>query len=297
MNEEDNIVLIFKEIDKRLKMKYYYSILYIDDGSTDNTLNIIKQLSQDNDNIQFISLSRNFGHQAALRAGYDYAEGDAIICLDADLQHPLDLLQEMIVMWLSGYDVVYTKRKDTTSTFFKRFTSSFFYKIYNSISTEKLESGTADFRLLDSKVVKIFRTLNESDLFIRGIIGWMGFKQYQISYYVDKRLYGKTKYSLKKMISFSLQGIMSFGISPLRLSSLLGIFLSLLSMLYALYAIYIHFYTQQTIAGWTSLIVCFLFVSGLQFIIIGVMGEYVGKIFLEVKKRPNYLISEHNVIK
>ncbi len=295
MNEEDNIFPLFNTINSELFGMYNFSILFVDDGSIDNTLTVIKQLSELNERVKYISLSRNFGHQLALKAGYDHADGDAVICLDADFQHPIFILREMIKKWEEGYEVIYSRRLDATSSFLKRKTSFLFYKAYNFFSKVKLSEGAADFRLLDAKVVHVLRGLNESSIFIRGLVSWVGFSQYEISYTVEKRIYGKTKYSLRKMLSLSIDGFTSFSISPLRISSLFGLSLSIISFLYTIYALYMYFFTHKVVAGWTSLIVCFLFVSGLQFIMIGLVGEYIGKIFLEVKKRPLYIIADDNL--
>ncbi|GEM68031.1 glycosyl transferase [Sphingobacterium mizutaii NBRC 14946 = DSM 11724] len=295
MNEEANILPLFKNINKQLKEKYSFTVLFVDDGSNDNTLSTIKGLARSNVNVKYISLSRNFGHQMALKAGYDHVDGDAIISMDGDMQHPVEILEEMIKKWEDGYDVVSSRRQDTTSSVFKRKSSTLFYKIYNSFSKIKLNEGTADFRLIDAKVLNAFREIKESNMFIRGLIAWMGFKQYELFYTVEKRLYGKSKYSIRKMFSLSLDGFTSFSISPLRISSLVGITLSMISFIYVIYALYMHLFTHDTVPGWTSLMVCFLFVSGLQFIMIGVAGEYIGKVFLEVKNRPLYIISEDNL--
>lgn len=296
-NEEGNIIP-FYNILKPIVEKYNHEVLFINDGSNDSTLNIIKQIAENDNNISFISLSRNFGHQNALKAGYDNADADCIICMDVDLQHPPKLIEQLIEKWREGYEVVYTIREDGTNTpLVKRITAKMFYCFLNYISKIELVPNTADFRLVDRKVLMAIRSFNEEDLFLRGLISWMGFKQHGIHYQVERRHHGKSKYPLRKMLSFSLKGVTSMSISPLRVSSIIGFFISGVSFLYGFYALYLHLFTKQTIQGWTSLIVSFLFITGLQFIMIGIIGEYIGKGFMEAKKRPNYIISEISFLK
>jgi glycosyltransferase involved in cell wall biosynthesis len=294
-NEEENLLPFYNAL-KITVNKYDYKIIFINDGSTDNTLEVIKSIAGIDKNILYISLSRNFGHQNALKAGYDYADGDCVVCMDSDLQQPPSLIDGMIQKWKEGYEVVFTIRKDGNNVSFgKRMASKCFYKLLNFISKIKLTPNAADFRLIDRKVLKVIQSFNEENLFLRGLIAWAGFKQYGLEYTVDKRLHGESKYSFHKMFSLSLVGVTSFSISPLRLSSILGVVFSAFAFLYCFYALYIHLYTGRTVQGWTSLIVSFLFVTGLQFILIGIIGEYLGKGFIEAKKRPNYLISEDNL--
>ncbi|MCF8234525.1 MAG: glycosyltransferase family 2 protein [Bacteroidales bacterium] len=296
-NEEGNPSLINKKLQsiftKDKLNKYRCTILFVNDGSADNTLSEIKKISDKYENVYYISLSRNFGHQNAIKAGIDHAEADAVITMDADLQHPPELITDIIKYWEDGYDVVNTKRIDEgKGGIFKRITSSFFYKIINRLSYVKIESGAADFRLLDSKVINELQKINEQNLFLRGIIPWLGFRQCSIKYQPDKRKIGKTKYSVKKMFSFAISGITSFSIKPLRLSMLIGLALSILAIVYMLYAIYINLFTAKAMPGWTSIIVSVLFIGGLQLLMLGIIGEYLGKLFIENKKRPNYIIEE-----
>ncbi len=199
----------------------------------------------------------------------------------------------MIKYWKKGFEIVNTKRLDTKKqNWFKKKTSSFFYRLLNYLSYVRIEPGTADFRLLDKKVIEELKNWNEQNLFYRGILPWLGFKQHTITYQPDERHTGKSKYTFKKMISFALNGVTSFSIRPLRLSILIGVLLSLLSVTYMIYAIYISIFTDKAIAGWASVIVSILFIGGLQLLILGIIGEYLGKLYIENKRRPNYVIDE-----
>ncbi len=297
-NEENNIIVLCERIEKVFESsKYEHEILIVDDGCTDNTLQIIKTIAQSRSNIFFIELSRNFGHQAALKAGLDQANGDCVISLDADLQHPPELFTEMLLKWEEGYEIVYTKRlEDKSLSLRKRQSSKFFYKLLNSLSDIELESGTADFRLLDRKVVETFREFKEIDPFIRGLVKWMGFRQYGIEYMPDKRLSGASKYSIKKMRLLAIHGVTSLSIRPLHTAIYLGFTFSLLSILYIPYVIH-AFLTGEEVAGWASVIMTIVFFGGLQLIIMGIIGIYIGKMFMQSKNRPNYIIRSTNLKK
>lgn len=294
-NEDENLLPFYKVLLETVD-KYNYTIIFINDGSSDDTLGILQSLSIANDRVNYLSLSRNFGHQNALKAGYDYAKGDCVVCIDADLQQPPHIIDNLIEKWQYGYDVVNTIRKDGAITSsFKKYTAKLFYRLLNYISKIELPPNSADFRLVDAKVLKVIQQFNEESIFIRGLIVWAGFKQFAIDYTVERRLHGESKYSLKKMISLSITGLTGFSISPLRLASVIGCMFSLFSFIYGIYAIIVHFTGNTTVPGWTSLIVSFLFITGLQFILIGIIGEYLGKSFMEAKKRPNYLVSDENI--
>jgi polyisoprenyl-phosphate glycosyltransferase len=273
-----------------------YEILFIDDGSKDRTLSIIKKLHSDNPKINFLSFSRNFGHQNALRAGTKFASGDCIISLDGDLQHPPELIPELINKWIEGYDIVYTIRKDLSETSsYKRFTGRLFYKIMNVVSDIDFEQGEADFRLLDKTVALELNNLSENAIFFRGMVKWLGFNQTGIEYVPDKRMWGQTKYSRKKMFALAISGITGFSIKPLRISTLIGISIAFLSLIYGIYALYIKFFTNNSIEGWTSVFFMVAFIGGVQLIMIGILGEYIGNVFIESKKRPHYIIREDSL--
>jgi glycosyltransferase involved in cell wall biosynthesis len=295
-NEEANVSLVTASLQEVFNnLPYTYKITFVDDGSTDNTLNELKNISAINPTVFFVSLARNFGHQNALKAGLDLTDGDCTIMMDGDMQHPPDLLPEMIKHWEEGYDVVYTIRKDHKEMpLMKRKTSNLFYNLINNLSDIELEPGTADFRLMDKKVVEIFRAFKEADLFMRGLVKWMGFRQLGIEYDPAQRALGKSKYTLKKMVRFALQGITSFSTRPLYIATYLGFIFSLLSLLYIPYIIY-SYYFEQVISGWASVIATIAFFGGLQLMILGIIGMYLGKLFMQSKQRPHYIIKESNI--
>jgi polyisoprenyl-phosphate glycosyltransferase len=296
-NEEDNIDLIVQKINEVMTAGYTYEMIFVDDGSKDGTLQKIKEnAAKYPDIVKYLSFSRNFGHQYALIAGLTYADADCAIMMDADLQHPPALIKDMLAKWEEGYDIVYTLRQqDKSLSFFKRKTSGMFYGIINFLSDIEIEKGAADFRLFDKKVLNVFKNnINESSLFLRGLVNWVGFRQYAISFVPDKRHSGKTKYSLKKMTNFAIDGITSFSTKPLRMAILLGFLLAFFSFIYGIIAVIMKLATQTTVGGWTSTILSILFIGGVIILILGVIGEYVGKIYFEVKRRPRFIIRESN---
>lgn len=292
-NEAVNITHTINKIVEQInKLPLNYELLFIDDGSTDNTKKILSSLNKKNPKIKTISFSKNFGHQAAIIAGLQYAKGDAVIMMDADMQHPPEVIPKMIEKWEQGYEIINTIRKKGKENIFKRITSAGFYKTMNIISKTKMPVGAADFRLMDRKVVDAFKNIEETNLFVRGMINWVGFKKTYISYKPNKRYAGKTKYSLKKMTALAFDGITSFSTAPLKIATMLGLIVSAFSFLYFLYAIYIRLFTTQALTGWTSVIMSVLFLGGVQLISIGILGEYISKIFYEVKKRPKFIVDK-----
>ena len=297
-NEEKNIPLIIDAIKDVMNADTYnYSITFVDDGSTDNTLAVLKAKTQEHPNVFFIGLSRNFGHQNALKAGIDSVDetADAVIMMDGDLQHPPELIPVMLEKWEEGNEVVFTIRKDNDQLpLFKRKTSGLFYNLLNKLSDMELEPGAADFRLIDKNVLHVFKRFNENDLFLRGLSKWIGFKQVGIEYVPGNRLSGTTKYTIKKMVRFALQGITSFSTKPLYIAAYLGFAFSMLSLLYIPYIIYSYFF-DKPISGWSSLIATIAFFGGLQLMILGIIGLYLGKLFMQSKNRPHYIIRESNL--
>ena len=227
-------------------------------------------------------------------AGLEHASGDYCVIMDADLQHPVELIPELISKWQEGNNIVYTVRKESkVQSWFKRKTSNLFYKVMRFMTGVNIPQGAADFRLIDSKVAEIIRNTPEKILFLRGFITWIGFKQASVEYTPAKRFSGKSSYTIKKMIAFAISGITSFGIMPLRLASFLGLLISGLGALYAIYALYMYSFAESyVIAGWTSVLITILILGGCQLVIMGILGEYIGLIFIETKKRPNYIIEE-----
>ncbi len=292
-NEEGNLETLVKILVPYLAGYPDYEVLFVDDGSSDGTLEILKKLNRADQRIRFISLSRNFGHQNALKAGLDNAVGDCVISMDGDLQHPPELIPQMIEKWKEGYDIVYTVRKDDPKlSFLKRKTSNLFYRLMNWLSEIRIEKGVADFRLLDRTAVEVLKDLKEYYLFLRGMTAWMGFKQCSIPYEPGERLAGETKYSFKRMLGFALTGLTAFSLKPLKISVLLGLCLAFVSFIYGFYAIFMKFFSDQVIQGWASVLVSVLFIGGIQLIVLGIIGEYIGKLFMETKRRPHYIVRE-----
>ena len=293
-NEAENVAFLAERIVAVLPKEINYEILFIDDGSTDETLSVLKNLHGQNKQIRYLSFSRNFGHQNALRAGLNEALGDAVISLDADLQHPPELIPTLIQYWQEGYDVVYTVRlENQNQSWFKRKTSALYYRVLGFITGICVPKGAADFRLLDRKVVNVIKNSPERELFLRGYISWLGFKQIGVPYEVGKRYAGKSSYTLMRMIKLAWAGITSFGIMPLRLASIIGLCTTCIGFLYAGYILYMKLFTDSfVVAGWASVLVSVLILGGVQLLIIGILGEYLGLVYLESKHRPAYIIKE-----
>lgn len=293
-NEEKNVADLAAAVLAQLAAADAESeLIFIDDGSIDNTLAEIKRIEIEQENIFYLSLSRNFGHQNALRAGLDIATGDAVITMDGDMQHPPEMIPDMIAKWRNGIDIVCTVRRDSkTTSCFKRKTSALFYWLMNQMTGIKMHKGSADFRLLDRKAVDALKSIRENNIFYRGLISWAGFPQCGIEYVPSVRIHGRSKYSLRKMFRLALDGITAFSFLPLRLAAAAGFFIAFLSFLYVLYAIFIKMFTAQAVSGWVSLMAGVYFLGGVQLIFIGLCGEYIGRIFMEVKGRPHYLVAE-----
>jgi dolichol-phosphate mannosyltransferase len=296
-NEADNIPPLLENLSAVLPDTYCSEIVFVDDGSTDQTLNILKQTVQNHLSVRYISLSRNFGHQNALKAGIDMVQGDCVITMDGDLQHPPQLIPLMLSKWKEGYDVVYTRRHDDTNqAALKQKTSQWFYKCMHCLSGLPMEQGLADFRLIDRRVANILTAFHEPDLFLRGVIKWMGFRQFALDYTPGKRFSGSSKYSSKKMIKLALQGVTSFSVKPLYASIIIGIIFSSLALLYIPYVIWCV-WIGKAVVGWASIVVSIMFFGGLQMMILGIIGIYIGKIFIQTKQRPGYIVKETNIEK
>ena len=297
-NEQDNLPKLIPALVTILKRYGKYEIIIVNDGSSDNTANVAKQLHDENEAIHYISFVRNFGHQYALKAGLDLASGDCVISMDADMQHPVELIPQMISSWKQGNEVVYTVRQETKNeTVFKRTTSRLFYKVFNFLTDLKLPQGAADFRLLDRAVVDYVKSLPEKKLFLRGIISWIGFKQHGIPYVPPPRYKGKSSYTFRKMLSLATTGAVSFSLKPLRLAIYLGLILGFLGCLFVGYVLYVKFFNGTAISGWASLMSVLLILGGTQLIVMGIIGEYIGMIFMETKNRPQYIISKTSLKK
>ena len=296
-NEEENLAVTVQKISETLVKigdQYSFELIFVNDGSSDKTLGLLRQLHQIHPEwVHYISFSRNFGHMSALRCGYDHARGEAVICMDADLQHPPAYIPVFLEKWTQGYEIVFTSRQDDEKTdWFKRISSRYFYALMNRLSDVQIEPGAADFRLLDRKVVNLIRQSQETDLFIRGFIPWVGFRQFVIPYTPDKRFAGQSKYTLRKMLRLALNGITAFSVKPLRIATFLGVIISGMAFLYAGYAVYAHFVLKETVQGWTSVLLSVLIMGGLQLLTLGIIGEYLGRLFMQTKGRPSYIVQE-----
>lgn len=268
-----------------------FELIFVNDGSKDKTLKILQDYAKKDSRIKVINFSKNFGHQIAVTAGMDAANGDAIVLIDADLQDPPELIEDMIKLWLSGYDVVYaTRTKRLGESYFKLFTAKCFYRVLNFFSDTPIPLDTGDFRLMDRSVVEVLCQMPEHDRFIRGMVSWVGLRQVSIPYKREERHAGQSKYPLKKMLAFALSGILSFSIKPLRLASWLGFCCSFIAFLLCLYALILKLFTHQTIEGWTSIVLAILFIGGVQLLCLGILGEYVGRIYSHANNRPLYIV-------
>ncbi len=294
-NEATNIPALYKELSAQISpLPYSWEFVFVDDGSTDGSLQAIKDLAKQDNKVFYVELSRNFGHQYALKAGLDVSDGDCVISMDCDLQHPPEVILKLIKKWEEGYDVVYTRRLPSGNlSWVKRKTSSLFYSLMDKISDLKLESGTADFRLMNRNVLDAFAHLNESELFIRGLVKWAGFRQTAIDYEPRERHSGETKYNLKKMLSFAFRGITAFSVRPLQMIAYLGIFLFLISMILVPYAL-VSYLMGKAVSGWTSLMISVIFFGSLQLLMTGVLGLYISKLVIQSKQRPHYFIRDTN---
>jgi dolichol-phosphate mannosyltransferase len=277
-------------------LPYDYTILFVNDGSTDSTRAVLEKLHEaDPEHVRVIHLSRNFGHQAALTAGMDYADGDAVITMDSDMQHPPGLIPELLNSWSEGFDIVQTIRRSTDrSGWFKKATSRGFYALLNEFSSTRIEPNASDFRLLSRRVVELFRRdLRERDRFLRGLVSWVGFRIARVDFDAPPRLAGRTKYSLSKMASLARIGMISFSRVPLRLAVLFGLAISALSLLYGLFALAAWmFFSKSLVPGWASIILVSTFLGGANLLFLGILGAYVASIVEEIKGRPIYIVDE-----
>ena len=290
VNEEENIIPLFEEIKKYAAENV--ELLFIDDGSTDNTLLQIQLLSVAEKSIKCISLSRNFGQQNALIAGLQHAKGDYIITMDGDLQHPPALIPAMLKNLEEGNDIVITRRPKTNNIgFFKRIFSLLFYRFINFISETKIEPNASDFRAFNKKVLDSVLQFKEKEIFLRGIFGWVGFRSVIIDFEAPKRFHGKTKYSVTKMLRLALKGITAFSFKPLRVALFIGSVISFLAFSFAIYAL-IAYFNGNTVPGWASTIIAIMFLGGTQLLAIGLLGEYIASLFVETKNRPLFLIDK-----
>jgi len=293
-NEQETISETYKRLTHVLRgMGEPYELIFVNDGSKDQTAHIIAEFCRLDPCVRLINFTRNFGHMPAISAGMEFSSGQAVFVIDADLQDPPEVFPEMAAKWREGYHVVYGKRSTRKGeTFFKRLSAKVFYRLLNHMTSVDLPVDTGEFRLIDRRVCDAINRLPEKSRYIRGLVSWVGFKQIAVEYVRDERFAGVTKYPLRKMIAFAMDAITSFSNKPLRIATTLGFLLSLLSFVYLLVILYQRLFTDRAIAGWASTMGVILFTQGIVLMILGLMGEYIGRIYSEIKNRPIYIIQE-----
>lgn len=293
-NEREVIDAFYQRLNKVLGslQSFAYEIIFVDDGSKDGSYQKLVDLAISDKNIKIVKFSRNFGHQLAITAGTDFAQGDAVVIIDADLQDPPEVIRDFIAKSEEGYDVVYGVRKKREGEGkMKLFTASLFYRMLKTLTKVDIPVDTGDFRLMSKRAVAHLSQLREQDRFVRGLVSWIGFKQAPVYYQREKRYAGETKYPYKKMLKFALDGLTSFSSVPLKLATLLGYFTSFLALLYGC-SVFIQKILGITVQGWATIMVGMLFLGGVQLICIGIMGEYIARIFNQTKQRPMYIVEE-----
>ena len=296
-NEEEVLYTLYDRLENVINKlnNYEFEVLLINDGSKDNTLNILRELRKRDKRMCYINLSRNYGKETAMIAGLDYVTGDCCIILDADLQDPPELIEEMLKYWEQGYDDVYAKRKSRAGeSFMKKFTSSLFYKMLQKSTRIPIQKNTGDFRLLDRRCVDALRKFRESERYTKGMFSWIGFNKKEILFDIDPRVAGSTKWNYWKLIDLAIEGITSFTTKPLRISSFLGVIISFCAFVYIVIIIARTLIMGEAVKGYPSLMAVILFLGGVQLLSLGIIGEYIGRVFNETKRRPLYFVEEYN---
>ena len=294
-NEEEVIEETHRRLTALAKSQaaYNFEFLFVDDGSCDSTPQLLREIAATDQRARVLFFSRNFGHQLAVTAGMDEAHGDAVVLLDADLQDPPEVIAEMIARWAEGWQVVYGVRTEREGESpFKRWTARLFYLVLNYLSDTPIPLDTGDFRLMDRVVVDVLRTMNERDRFVRGMVSWVGFRQLALPYRRAARYAGVTKYPLRKMIQFASNGVISFSVRPLRLAMIVGVLCAGLACVGIIWALAARLATHNWVPGWTATIIAVLFLGGIQLVCTGILGEYIGRTYMQSKGRPLYVISE-----
>lgn len=293
-NEEDNIRHFYEAICKVMAATPYdFELVFVDDGSKDRSRQILRELEESDSHVQSIFMARNYGHQVALTCGLDHADGAAVVTMDGDMQHPPELIPVLLKHWEEGYQVVQTIRKTTEGvSIFKKATSAGYYKLLNCLSNVHIQEGGSDFRLMDRRVVLAFRRYREHARFIRGMVGSIGYKQIQVEFVAPPRFAGVSKFSPRKMLRLALDGIMAYSTLPLRFSLYIGAISSIFSLLMFISVLIDRLVFEDTVPGWATIVACVLFFGGVQLMVLGIMGEYIGRITEEVKNRPLYLVSK-----
>lgn len=295
-NEESSFSLITQCMNQVRKDNpaYEWEFLFVNDGSTDNTLQQIIRLHESDPHYSYVDLSRNYGKEIAMMAGFDYATGDAVIIMDADMQHPVDVIPEMIKYWEEGYDDVYAQRQGSKESWLKRKSSQWYYKLLQFLTRVPIQKDTGDFRLLDRSCIEALKQMREVERNTKGMYSWIGFRKKGIFYQQRERQEGKSKWSFISLINLALNGIMSYTIAPLRIASILGLFISFIAFLYLIYIIVTTLIYGEPVQGYPTIMVTVLFLGGIQLIGLGIIGEYLGRVFNEVKGRPGYFINSYN---
>lgn len=296
-NEQDVLAHLYNRLDQLAKnnKEYDFEFLFVNDGSRDNTLDIIKSYSVKDPRVSYVNLSRNFGKETAMLAGFDHATGDATVIIDADLQDPPELIPRMIKYWLQGYDDVYARRNSRDGeSWFKKNTSSLYYRILQRSTHVPIQIDTGDFRLLDRRCIDALKQMRESQRYTKGMFSWIGFKKKEIVYDRDPRAAGATKWNYRKLLNFAIDGLTSFTTAPLRISSILGFIISLIAFVFIIVVVVKTMLFGETAVGYPSLMAVVLFLGGVQLVSIGIIGEYVGRIFNETKNRPVYFVEEYH---
>ena len=296
-NEEESLPYLKERMDKLMEnMNHYeFEILFINDGSKDNTLKLIKQYRKQDNRYCYVDFSRNFGKEIGMIAGLDYATGDCVIFIDADLQDPPELIRELVKYWEQGYDDVYAKRRSREGeTFFKKFTSKMYYRVLQKMTNIEIQKDTGDFRLLDRICVNALKKLRETERNTKSMFSWIGYKKKEVLYDRDARIAGKTKWSYMKLIDLAIDGITSLSTSPLRLSTWVAIPTFMVLIIYTIYVIAKCIITNTFVQAFQAIILLILFFSGIQILLFGIVGEYLGRIFTETKNRPLYFVNEYN---
>ena len=296
-NEQENISLLYNRlVDVIDKLGVTYELLFVNDGSKDNSLSIIEDIAAKDSRVKYIDFSRNFGHQIAVTAGLDHAIGNRIVIIDADLQDPPELIWEMYKKMDENYQVVYARRRRRSGeSVMKKITAKVFYRLLSSITSIDIPVDTGDFRIIDRKVVDVLKQMPEQQKFLRGQISWIGFNQTFVEYDRDERNGGETGYTYKKMIRFALDGITSFSNLPLKIASFSGFFVSGIAFIIMIYTLYIRFFHNDYVQGWTSLMLSVMFIGGIQLICVGIIGEYISRISTNIRNRPLYIKNKSNI--
>ena len=298
-NEEESLPFLIKKLEEIMNLeelkKYEFEILFVNDGSRDNTLNLIKKYREEDPRVSYVDFSRNFGQEVAMAAGIDYATGDCAIFMDADLQDPPELIPQMVKFWEEGYDDVYARRKSRTGeSFLKKFTSKMYYKVLQKMTRVEVQVDTGNYRLIDRRCINALKKMKESERCLKSMFSWIGYNKKEILFDRPPRIAGKTKWNYIKLMDLAINGITSFTTSPLRLATFFAIPTFVTLAIYFLYVIIKCIYTSTMVQAFQAIILLILFFSGIQIMLFGIVGEYLGRIFNETKNRPLYFVNEYN---